>query len=262
METFVFVNLVNKEILMISRPLATVAALAVIGWASGVAPAAAHVIFSTGNQQYDNVNIMAGISDHSQPLVASVDNNPWHTPFYIANPHDGSNAPIPYMHGSHGAAAVEAWRCSPSSGTNCESDGNPAHVALYSFELYIEPGWAITGMDWKLDDWANDHKDVTFQAYDLLGNLMPVATAGCVDAGATSAAFEMGHGENGFRLETCGGESISKLVIRTEATGQGMMDIKAVSVQTSQLQVPEPASLALTGHALAGLALLRRRMAA
>jgi hypothetical protein len=92
------------------RRLHIFAAIAALVLGASAVPAGASgvsVDYEFGNVQYANVNFNADVLTHPGPLTACV-NNPDHTPFYFANPHDAVGTLIPYLHGSRGDAAFEA----------------------------------------------------------------------------------------------------------------------------------------------------------
>ena len=102
-----------------------------------------------------------------------------------------------------------------------------------------------SGISFYFTNWGSNGT-TTYTAYD--------ASASVVDTGNIS-----GYGGDGFDLVTVGGSGIVDLQINNGAGPDNNWEVGVASLTFSGSAVPEPASLALVGAALIGLACLRRQ---
>lgn len=210
-------------------------ALASLALFGAMQSAHATIDFSTGNQQYTNVNIAADVD--ATTIVGAIGNTGISMTFENMIGPDGST-PVS-MHGQHGVAFVESFADSQSSTT---------HTGFSSITLRPQDGYGFSAGDFKLDE-LNGLSDgtVTLLGIDQFGH-------------ATSETFALGvNGQNPYQFTTGGGELVTALIF-TVATNNLLQDVKQVSFEVAAIPaVPEPETYGMMAFGLVGMALWRRR---
>ena len=203
-----------------------------------VSPASADVMFQTGNQQYDNVNIAADVNVLS--ATGTIGNTGITMTFQdMVGPWPGQTAPYT-MHCQHGVAFCESLADS--------SVPTAQHTGFSSITLMAQAGTSWDAGDFALDLIGQTDGTVNFYAYNG-STLLP--------ANQTNFAIDA-TGQNPYNFFSFAGETVTKLVITTDSPFN-LADIKQVSLEVTGIPAPEPASLALLGAGLAGLGVIRRR---
>jgi hypothetical protein len=215
-----------------SKTRLALASLALFG---ATQAAHAEIVFSTGNQQYTNVNIAADVD--ATTIVGDIGNTGITMTFENMIGPDGTTQVS--MHGQHGVAFVESYLDSLAGAT---------HTGFSSITLRPQDGYGFTAGDFKLDE-LNGLNDgfVTLFGFDQLNNPF-------------SQTFALGvNGQNPYQFTTSGGELVTKLVF-TVATNNLLQDLKQVSVDVAAIPaIPEPGTYGMMAFGLAGMALWRRR---
>ncbi len=156
-----------------------------------------------------------------------------------ANPTNGG------LHASNGVSKLEA--CNP-----CAPPSAYADAPFRSIEMWVEPGWGFTDMDWALTPWdpaALDHDattlEVTFTAFDQFGT-------------AFSHAFSFldENGKDKWHFHTTDGQVVTKLVISSTVD---IHHLEQMTAQGGPIPAPEPGTLSLAALALVASASIARR---
>ena len=198
-------------------------------------PAAATIIFTTGNQTYTNVNIVAA-SDVSSCL-GDIGNTGFTMTFQDMIGPDGTTQVT--MQCEHGVSAVESFADSQPSAT---------HTGFSSITLVAEPNTAWTAGDFSLDQLnslTSPTGFVTFSGVDQFGN--PTSTTLAIDQ----------NGQNPYNFTTANGELVTSILISVPTTDL-LQDIKQVSLNA--VPIPEPGMLTLVGVGLLGVAVFPLRI--
>ena len=198
--------------------------------ATAALPASANVIFTTGNQQYTNVNIAADTNALS--IVGAIGNTGVSMTFNTMIGPDGVTNVT--MHGQHGVAFVESYADSLSSAV---------HTGFSSISLTPQAGYAFTAGDFALDQLnslQNPAGFITFVGQNQFGSP------------ETSTMSIAQNGQNPYNFYTMNGEVVTNLII-TVPTTDLLQDIKQVSL--SYAAIPEPSSPGLLAGAFGVLML-------
>lgn len=196
----------------------------------------AAIIFQSGNQQYDNVNIAADIDALS--IVGAISGTPDTMTF---NTMIGPNCSTQVSeHGQHGVAFVES---------TADSLPGATHTGFCSLHLTAQPGTS-----WFAGDFALD------QLVDNPGSVFATFSGINFSTFTTSLPFDT-HGQSQYNFLGTAGEQITDLRIFVTSTDNLMQDIKQVSLGVTGYPIPEPLTLSIFGGGLVGAAALRRRNA-
>lgn len=216
----------------INRTKLALASLALFG---AIQAAHASIDFSTGNQQYTNVNIVADAN--ATTLTGDIGNTGITMSFENMIGPDGTTQVM--MHGQNGVAFVESYLDSLPGAT---------HTGFSSITLRPQDGYGFTAGDFALDELnGQDNGTVTLLGIDQFGH-------------STSETFALGvNGQNPYQFTTGDGEMVTALIF-TVATNNLLQDLKQLSVEVAPIPaVPEPATYGMIGMGLTGMGLWRRR---
>lgn len=215
--------------MQLSKSMLTLAALTLVG---AMQTASATITFSTGNQQYTNVNIAADTDATS--ITGDIGNTGITMTFENMIGPDGSTQVN--MHGQHGVAFIES-----------AADAVPgvAHTGFSSLTLLPQAGYGFTAGDFALDELnGQPNGTVTFLGRDQFG-------------GSTQQSFAIAaNGQNQYQFITGGGELVTSIVISVPTTAL-LQDLKQLSVNVAA--IPEPSTYAMFGVGLLGIGFWRRR---
>lgn len=197
------------------------------------APASATILFTTGNQQYTNVNIAA--DTNANTIDGEIGNTGIGMTFNTMIGPDGSSQVE--MHGQHGVAFVESYYDSINS----------PHTGFSSITMTAQAGTGWTAGDFKLDQLnslTGPTGSVTLKGIDQNGN-------------QTSTTMSISqNGQNPYQFTTADNEIVTDIIISV-ATTDLLQDIKQVSLNATY--IPEPLTVSLLGTGLVALGAVRRR---
>lgn len=206
--------------------LRTRAASAILGsailWLAAVPPAAATIMFYTGNQQYTNVNIAADTDALS--VVGDIGNTGITMTFENMIGPDGVTQVS--MHGQHGVAFIESYHDSTTNN----------HTGFTSIDLVPQSGYGFTAGDFALDqlNGTASPATVTLLGIDQFGNPFSQNESLSVN------------GQNQYNFVATAGELVTLLRFST-STASPFADLKQVSLAVASVPEPSPLSLFLTG---------------
>lgn len=207
--------------------------IAVLAFGAAV-NAQATIIFSTGNQQYNNVNFAAAVTAPTVTGQANINGVDYDVLFSNMIGPDGSTQVD--IHAQHGVAFLQSAH---------DATTDP-HTGFVSLIMTPQAGFAFTAGDFKLDYLSNQLPGtVTFQGIDQLGNL-------------TTSTFNItAAGQDPYQFTTADGELVTSIKFSVPQSQQNKLeDIKQVSVNMAP--IPEPTT-ALFGLALVGFCTTARR---
>lgn len=182
--------------------------------------ASATITFSTGNQQYNNVNFAADQNAGTVTGLATIGGQDLQVYFTSGIGPDGST-PIT-LHAQHGVAFVE---------NNADAASSTPQIGFSSITIKPQAGYGFTAGDFKLDEINSGVSGlVTFFGKDQFGNL-------------TMQSFAISpNGQNPYQFVTSNGEMVTSLVFTVPTTSL-MADVKQVSVDMAPMAIPEPATV-------------------
>jgi len=183
-------------------------------------PSFAAIIFTTGNVQYNNVNIAAAITAITVTGQATIGSQVLYVYFTGGVGPDGIT-PI-LLHGQHGVAFVE---------NVADALNSTPQVGFSALTINPQAGYGFTAGDFKIDELNSGANpgSVTLQGINLLGVVF-------------SQTFALSpSGQEPFRFYTTGGDVVTSLTIRSPQNSL-LADIKQVSVDMAPA-IPEPATV-------------------
>ena len=215
--------------MQLSKSMLALAALTLVG---AMQTASATITFSTGNQQYTNVNIVADTDAMS--ITGDIGNTGITMTFENMIGPDGSTQVS--MHGQHGVAFIES---------TADSVPGAAHTGFSSLTLLPQAGYGFTAGDFALDELnGQPNGTVSFLGTDQFGV-------------STQQSFAIvANGQNQYQFITGDWELVTSIVISVPTTAL-LQDLKQLSVNVAA--IPEPSTYAMFSVGLLGLGFWRRR---